>query len=216
MWTPLNWHLSSRSRQMQPQPLSALSTKTLPWHVLKVREEGNNAIVNIALELLIVHALSHSSKRCTAIPSTPCIQTCHVCWACGARTWSKASSFLLLMRSTVAASTQAYTVLRCYSQKCQCSYAMTLQKSNLAFVGEGCGMRLLAYHPLSFYSRWQRYPSCQHLVSNASSSHQKLVPQCIQQRQIQIKSKRPWKYWTMQDNLRTLSNKCISPWLEMQ
>ncbi len=40
---------------------------------------------------------------------------------------------------------------------------MTLQKSNLESGGEGCGMRLLAYHPLSSYSRWQRYPS--HIAS---------------------------------------------------
>ncbi len=33
-----------------------LEQDTLPWHVLKVGEEGNNAIVNIALKLLIVHA----------------------------------------------------------------------------------------------------------------------------------------------------------------
>jgi hypothetical protein len=33
-----------------------LEQDTLPWRVLKVREEGNNAIVNIALKLLIVHA----------------------------------------------------------------------------------------------------------------------------------------------------------------
>ncbi len=39
------------------------------------------------------------------------------------------------------------------------SYAITLQKSNLALVGEGHQMRLLAYHPQSSYSRWQRYPS---------------------------------------------------------
>ncbi len=46
------------------------------------------------------------------------------------------------------------------------SYAMTLQKSNLALVGEGPGMRLLAYHPLSSYSRQQRYPL--HIVSRFS------------------------------------------------
>ncbi len=33
-----------------------LEQDTLPWRVLKVGEEGNNAIVNIALKLLIVHA----------------------------------------------------------------------------------------------------------------------------------------------------------------
>jgi hypothetical protein len=33
-----------------------LEQDTLPWCVLKVREEGNDAIVNIALKLLIVHA----------------------------------------------------------------------------------------------------------------------------------------------------------------
>ena len=97
------------------------------------------------------------------------------------------------------------------------SYAMTLQKSNLALVGEGCGMRLLAYHPLSAYSRRQRYPSSQGLVSDALSSHQKLAPHCIQQWQIQIQSKRPWNYQTTQEDLHTLSkNKCISPWLEAQ
>ncbi len=77
-------------------------------------------------------------------------------------------------------------------------------------------MRLLAYYPLSSYSRWQRYPSCQQLVSDASSSHQKLAPYCIQQWQIQIQSKRAWNYRTTQEDLHTLSNKCISPWLEVQ
>ncbi len=71
------------------------------------------------------------------------------------------------------------------------SYAMTLQKSNLALVGDGRGIRLLAYHPLSSYSHRQRYPSRQGLVSDALSSHQKLAPHHIQQRQIQIQSKRP-------------------------
>jgi hypothetical protein len=33
-----------------------LEQDTIPWHVLKVGEEGNNAIVNIALKLFIVHA----------------------------------------------------------------------------------------------------------------------------------------------------------------
>jgi hypothetical protein len=56
------------------------------------------------------------------------------------------------------------------------SYVMTLQKSKLALVGEGLGMRLLAYHPLSSFSRQQRYPLCKGLVSDASSSHQKLAP----------------------------------------
>jgi hypothetical protein len=71
------------------------------------------------------------------------------------------------------------------------SYAMTLQKSNLALVGEGHGMRLLADHPLSSYSHQQRYPSHQGLVSDALYSHQKLAPHRIQQWQIQIQSKRP-------------------------
>ncbi len=70
--------------------------------------------------------------------------------------------------------------------KMSVSYAMTLQKSNLALVGEGCGMRLLAYHLLSSYSHRQRYPLHQGLVSDALSSHQKLAPHCIQQWQIQI------------------------------
>jgi hypothetical protein len=59
------------------------------------------------------------------------------------------------------------------------SYTMTLQKSNLALVGDGCGMRLLAYHPLLSYSHQQRYPSRQSLVSDDLSSHQKLAPHCI-------------------------------------
>jgi hypothetical protein len=33
-----------------------LEQDTLPWRVLKVGEEGNDAIVNIVLKLLIVHA----------------------------------------------------------------------------------------------------------------------------------------------------------------
>ncbi len=33
-----------------------LEQDTLPWRFLKVGEEGNNVIVNIALKLLIVHA----------------------------------------------------------------------------------------------------------------------------------------------------------------
>jgi hypothetical protein len=33
-----------------------LEQDTLPWHVFKVGEERNDAIVNIALNLLIVHA----------------------------------------------------------------------------------------------------------------------------------------------------------------
>jgi hypothetical protein len=33
-----------------------LERDTLPWCVLKVGEEGNDAIVNIALELLVVYA----------------------------------------------------------------------------------------------------------------------------------------------------------------
>ncbi len=97
------------------------------------------------------------------------------------------------------------------------SYAMTLQKSNLALVGEGCGMRLLACHPQLSYSRQQRYSLHQGLVSDALSSHQKLAPHCIQQWQIQIQSKTPWNYQTTQEDLRTLSkNECISPWLEAQ
>ncbi len=91
----------------------------------------------------------------------------------------------------VAASAQAHTVLWYYFQKMPVSYAMILQKSNLALVGEGHGMRLLAYHSLSSYSRRQRYPLRQGLVSDALSSHQKLAPHCIQQWQIQIQSKRP-------------------------
>jgi hypothetical protein len=60
------------------------------------------------------------------------------------------------------------------------SYAMTLQKSNLALADMGRGMRLLAYHPLLSYFGQQRYPSRQGLVSDASSSHQKLAPHRIQ------------------------------------
>ncbi len=41
-----------------------LEQDTLPWHVLKVREEGNDAIVNIALKLLIVHAPFHIYPNC--------------------------------------------------------------------------------------------------------------------------------------------------------
>jgi hypothetical protein len=42
-------------------PISTSATVNLeqnafPWHVLKVGDEGNDAIVNIALKLLIVHA----------------------------------------------------------------------------------------------------------------------------------------------------------------
>ncbi len=48
----------------QVPPISTTATvnleqDTLPWRVLKVGEEGNDAIVNIALKLLIVHALFH-------------------------------------------------------------------------------------------------------------------------------------------------------------
>jgi hypothetical protein len=56
------------------------------------------------------------------------------------------------------------------------SYAMTLQKSNLTLVGEGCGMRLLAYHPLLSYSHQQRHPLHQGLLSDALSSHQNWLP----------------------------------------
>jgi hypothetical protein len=71
------------------------------------------------------------------------------------------------------------------------SYAMILQKSNFAMVGEGHGMKLLAYHPLLSYSHQQRYPLHQGLVSDALSLHQILAPHFIQQWQIQIQSKRP-------------------------
>jgi hypothetical protein len=60
--------------------------------------------------------------------------------------------------------------------KMQVSYAMTLHKSNLALNGEGCGMRLLAYHPILSYSRQQSFPLPQGLVSGAMSSHQNWLP----------------------------------------
>jgi hypothetical protein len=43
-----------------------LEQDTLPWCVLKVGEEGNDAIVNIALKLLVVHApfpIHHNGAR---------------------------------------------------------------------------------------------------------------------------------------------------------
>ncbi len=65
------------------------------------------------------------------------------------------SSALALNGSCQCTGTHCLVVLL---PKMPVSYAITLQKSNLALVGEGRGMRLLAYHPLSSYSRRQRYP----------------------------------------------------------
>ncbi len=154
----------------------------------------------------------HSHSLYSSHPNLPCVLS----------TWRKNLKQSLFLSIAVALNGNCQcTGTHCHAvllPKMPMSYAMTLQKSNLALVvGEGCGMRLLANHPLSSYSCWQRYPLRQGLVSDASSSHQKLAPHCIQQWQIQIQSKRPWNYQTTQEDVHTLSkNKCISPWLEAQ
>ncbi len=99
---------------------------------------------------------------------------------CVLSTWRKNLKQSLFLSSAVALNgscqctgTHCHVVLL---PKMPVSYAMTLQKSNLALVGEGCGMRLLAYHPLLSYSWRRRYPSHQGLVSDASSSYQNWLP----------------------------------------
>jgi hypothetical protein len=55
----VNTHESTLFEQVLPIATTAtinLEQDTLPWCVLKVGEEGNNAIVNIALKLLVVNA----------------------------------------------------------------------------------------------------------------------------------------------------------------
>ncbi len=100
----------------------------------------------------------------------------------------------MLLRSTVAASAQAHTLLPHYSQKCLCSYSMTLQKTNLAVVGESCVMRLLA--DCHCFTPVNRDIRC---INRVLYPCQKPAPHCIQQWQIQIQSKRPWNYWTTQE-----------------
>ncbi len=95
-------------------------------------------------------------------------------------TWHKNLKQSLFLSPTVALNSSCQcTGTHCPAvllPKMPVSYAMTLQKSNLALVGEGCGMRLLAYHPLSSYSHQQRYPLRQGLLYDALSSHQNWLP----------------------------------------
>ncbi len=139
-------------------PISTVATvnllqDTLPWHVLKVGEEGNDAILKIALKFLMFMPpfpfipMVHSCSLYSSHPNLPCVLS----------TWCKKlkqslflSSAVMLNGSCQCTGTHCPAVLL---PKMPVSYAMTLQKSNLALVGEGCGMRLLAYHSLSSYSR---------------------------------------------------------------
>jgi hypothetical protein len=169
-----------------------LEQDMLPWHVLKVEKEGNNAIFNIALKLLVVHAPfpihpNGAQPFPLLLISKPARCVEHVVQELETKPLPFFSA-VMLNGSCQCTGTHCPVVLL---PKMPMSYAMTLQKSKLALVGEGHGMRLLAYHPLLSYSCQQRYPSRQGLVSDALSSHQKLAPHYIQQWQIQIQSKRP-------------------------
>ncbi len=168
-----------------------LSTLSMIQHAFKVGEEGNNAIVNIALKLLILmppFPFIPTVHGHSLYPSHPNLPRVLSMWRKNLKQSLFLSSAVALNGNCQCTGTQCPALLL---PKMPVSYAMTLQKSNLALVDEGHGMRLLAYHPLSSYSRQQRCPLCQDLVSDALTSNQKLAPHCILQQQIQIQSKRP-------------------------
>jgi hypothetical protein len=141
--------------------LPTLSYYTLPWCVLKVREEGNNAIVNMVLKLLFVHAPFPIHPNGVQPFSLLLTSKCN-----NLKQSLFLSSALTLNGSYQCTGTHCPVVLLL---KMPVSYAMTLQNSILALVGKGCGIRLLVYHPLFSYSHQQRYPSRQCLVSSSPS-----------------------------------------------